>query len=303
MFSRWKNKFQTLPDSLKGVTVLMIAALGFTIMTALIKLLGSKLHVTQILFLRQLGMTLIVAPTLARNFPGSIKTTRLHLHLIRISFALIAMLAGFTAIIHLPLADATAIGFAKSFFVTVFAIWILHEIVGIRRWSATIVGFIGVLLMLQPGSQGFSIYGLYAVIAAAAAGVVMVIIRLMVRTEAPATILTYQAVGVGLVMMVPAIIYWQNPSLSDWIIIIAIGAISYFSQTCNIYAFKWGEASLLASLDYARLLYATALGFFIFGELPGLNTWIGAAIIVAAAIYTVHREAKRRKPLTGPKQS
>jgi drug/metabolite transporter (DMT)-like permease len=240
-------------------------------------------------------MTLIVIPTVARTFPASIRTRRPGLQLARISLALIAMTTGFTAIIHMPLADATAIGFAKSFFVTIFAIVILGEVVRFRRWSATIIGFLGVMLMLQPGTAGFSIYGIYAVVGAAAAGCVMVIIRLLTRTEAAMTILTYQAVGVGLVMAIPAYIYWQAPTQLEWLLIVAIGITAYFSQKCNIYAYKWGEASLLASLDYVRLLYATVLGFLVFGDLPGLYTWVGAVIIVAASIYTVHREAQIRK--------
>jgi drug/metabolite transporter (DMT)-like permease len=292
------KKFHALPDNARGAIILMLAAFGFTIMTVLIKYLGARLHVTQILFLRQVGMTLMVMPTLIRGFPGSIRSTRPGLQVARIGLALIAMTTGFTAIIHMPLADATAIGFAKSFFVTLFAILILHETVRIRRWSATIIGFLGVLLMLQPGTAGFSIYGLYAVIAAAAAGCVMVIIRLLSRNDAAVTILTYQAVGVGIAMALPAIIYWQPPTAFEWILIVAIGIVSYFAQKCNIYAYKWGEASLLASLDYVRLIYATLLGFLVFGDLPGVYTWVGAAIIVAASIYIVHREAQLRKRMT-----
>jgi len=101
-------------------------------------------------------------------------------------------------------------------------------------------------------------------------------------------------------MAIPAWIYWQAPTPLEWLLIVAIGISGYFSQTCNIYAYKWGEASLLASLDYVRLLYATVLGFVVFGDLPGLYTWIGAAIIVAASIYTVHREAQlRRQKMAG----
>ena len=289
------KRFHALPDNIKGALILMVAALGFSFMVTLIKFVGAHLHVTQILFLRQVGMTLIIAPTLLRNFRSSIKTKRLDLQLLRIFFALIAMMTGFSAIIHLPLADATALAFAKSFFVTIFAILFLGEIVGIRRWSATIIGFFGVIVMLRPGTEGFSIYGIYAIVGAAAAGVVMVIIRLLSRSEAPVTILTYQAVGVGLAMAIPAFIYWLPPTPFEWLLIALIGIISYFAQKCNIYAYKWGEASLLASLDYVRLIYTTLLGYLVFDNLPGVYTWIGATIIVSASIYTVHRESKLRK--------
>ena len=291
------KKFHALPGNVKGATILMLAAIGFTIMVALIKLVGTRLHVTQILFLRQSGMALMVAPILARNFPASIRTKRPGLQCARVGFALIAMTAGFTAVINLPLADATAIGFAKSFFVTIFAILILKEVVGIRRWSAIIIGFCGVLFMLQPGTAGFSIYGILSVVASASAGMVMILIRVLSRSESPVTILTYQAVGVGLVMAIPAYLYWQTPTFPEWLLIAGIAIISYYAQKCNIFAYTWGEASLLASLDYVRLIYATILGFLIFDDLPGIHTWVGAGIIVAASIYTIHRESKRKREL------
>jgi len=264
-------------------------------MAMLIKLAGSRLHVTQIILVRQLVMVAIMAPTLARSFPDSIKTQRPFLQLTRIAVALIAMLAGFTALINMPIADATAIGFAKSFFVTIFAIFILKETVGIRRWTATLVGFCGVLVMLQPGGNGFSIYGIYAAIAAIAAGLVMVILRLLSRTEKPSTILIYQAIGVGLVLTFPGIYFWQTPTTTEWLILIAVGVTGYWSQMSNILAYKLGEASLLAPLEYTRLIYATIIGISVFGEYPGKSTIAGAAIVVAASAYTIHRETKLKK--------
>ena len=294
------NKFLSLTDSTKGIIVLLIAAVGFSIMAALIKLAGTRLHVTQILFVRQIVMCLILSPRIAASFPKSLHSGRPGLQLVRVFVALIAMLCGFSAVIHLPLADATAIGFAKSFFVTLFAIVILHETVGPRRWGATIVGFAGVAIMLQPGAGGFSLYGIYAVVGAAAAGLVMIIIRILTRTERPDTIMIYQSFGVGLCMAVPACLFWQTPTPAEWLLLAGIGAVSFISQLGNVFAYKWGEASMLASLEYTRLLYATALGFLIFGTLPGPETLAGAILIVSAAIYIMHREATLKRQKTGP---
>lgn len=263
-------------------------------MAMLIKLAGSRLHVTQIILVRQLVMVAIMTPTMAKSFPDSVKTRRPCLQLTRIVVALVAMLTGFTALINMPIADATAIGFAKSFFVTIFAIFILKETVGVRRWAATLVGFCGVLVMLQPGTNGFSVYGVYAAIAAIAAGLVMVILRLLSRTEKPSTILIYQAVGVGLVLMFPGIYFWQAPSVGEWLLLLAVGVTGYWSQMSNILAYKLGEASLLAPLEYTRLIYATLIGIAVFGDYPGKPTIIGAIIVVAASAYTIHRESKLR---------
>ncbi len=275
----------------------MVAAFGFALMVAMIKLAGERLPVSQILFIRQLGMTMILVPVLVKSFPGVLKTTKLPLQFARILLALVAMLCGFTAIINMPLADATAIAFAKSFFVTIFAVLILKETAGLYRWSAVVVGFLGVLVMLRPGTEGFSIYGLMAVTGAASAGLVMVIIRLLSRSDSPNTILAYQAIGVGLIMAIPAWLQWVPPTAFEWGLLIAIGIVSFFAQKANIYAFSYGEASLLASLDYVRLIYATLFGWLLFSELPGLSTWIGAGIIVVASIYMVQYESRRKHRL------
>ena len=283
---------------MKGIVFLMLASFVFSLMALLIKLLGQRLHITQILLVRQIGMTIMVAPAILRNFPGSLRSNRPGLQLIRVFFALVAMLCGFTAIIHMPLADATAIFFAKSFFVTIFAVFFLSETVGVYRWSAVLLGFVGVLIMLQPGTENFSIYGLASLAGAAGAAAVMILLRLLSRNDSPATIMTYGALGVGVVMILPGIYFWQAVTSPEWLLLVAVAVVSYYGQKCNIYAYKHGEASLLASLDYVRLLWATLFGFLIFDQFPGGSIWFGAAIVIAAAIFMIYRETRRKRILT-----
>ncbi len=296
--STLKARFLAMPDNMKGIATILVAAIGFSTMVALIKFAGQNLHVTQILFVRQIVMVLIVLPGIISHFPESLKTSRLDLQIYRIIGALIAMLFGFYAVIHMPLAEATAIGFAKSFFVTIAAIIILKEKVGPRRWIAVLIGFVGVIIMVQPGTDGFNIISIYALIGSASAGLVMVIIRKLSQTDTPTTILTYQAIAVGVIVAIPAWYYWTSPSLNEWMLLIAIGIISYGAQMLNVYAYKWGEASLLASIDYIRLLYSTAFGYFLFSQVPGPYTWIGSAIIISASIYTIYRERKHKQNLS-----
>lgn len=291
------RKFHALPNNIKGAVFILIAAMFLVAMMMLVKLLGERLNVFQILALRQVFMSIIVAPVILRGFPGVLKTSKPGLQLLRIVFAVIGMLCGFTAVIHIPLADATAISFAKAFFVTIFAIVILAEPVGPRRWAAVAAGFVGVLIMLQPGTEGFSHYGLLALAGAAGASIVMVLIRLMARTEGSTTILSWQALGVGVIMAGPAIYYWQWPTLHEWLLIGLLGAISWAGQMCNINGYKYGEASMMASLDYVRLIYAAILGFVFFNQLPGMNTWAGAAVIVTASLYTIHCERRKNQVL------
>ncbi len=275
----------------------MLASILFSLMALLIKLLGQHLHVTQILLLRQLGMLVMVLPAIMRHFPGSLRSNRPGLQVLRMGFAVVAMLGGFTAVIHLPMADATAIFFAKSFFMTIFAALFLGEIVGVYRWSAVAMGFVGVVIMLQPGTTNFSVYSLASLTGAAGAAAVMVILRILSHKDSADTIMTWSALGIGFVMAIPGIYYWQSPTTSEWGLLAALAVVSYFGQRCNIFAFKHGEASLLASMDYVRLLWATLFGFLVFGHFPGMSTWVGAAIVVAAAVFTVYREARLKRQL------
>ncbi|WP_209014975.1 DMT family transporter [Roseibium limicola] len=287
-----------LPPNTIGALWILQAAFLFTIMSTLIKLLGSDLSVFQILLVRQCVMALIVAPTIIRNLPHSLQTKRPDLQAARVFFATIAMLCGFTAVIELPLADATALGFSKTFFITIFAIFFLGETVGIHRWGATIAGFLGVLLMLNPGGEGLvDPNALLAIIGAAAAGLVSIIIRFLTRTDSPTTILTYQAVCVGILMTGPAIYTWSTPTLEEWGLLAAVGIVSWAGQMSNIRAFRAGEATAIASLDYSRLIYASAIGILVFGQWPSATTLIGAGLIILASLYTIRREAVRGRQL------
>ncbi|MFT5510229.1 MAG: drug/metabolite transporter (DMT)-like permease [Hyphomicrobiaceae bacterium] len=287
-------KLRNLPGNVRGGLWILFGSLFFAIMVVMIKIAGQRLHVTEILFFRQLTMLLLAAPVIIRYFPASLISARPGLQMIRISVAFLAMLLGFTAIIHLPLAEATTLNFAKTFFVGVLAIIFLGEVVGPRRWSAMAMGFVGVIIIAWPqeGAEP-NIYTLMAVGSALAVACVMTLMRTIAQVDKPVTILSYQAIGVGALMIPPTIWYWTQPTLMDLVLVGIIGAVSSVGQLCTIQAFKAGEASAIAPLDYVRLIYALILGFLIFDEWPEPRVFVGAAIIVAAAIYTLHRERVR----------
>ncbi len=263
-------------------------------MVVLIKITGQSLHVTEILFFRQLTMLLLAAPVILRYFPASLISALPWLQTLRISVAFLAMLLGFSAIINLPLAEATTLNFAKTFFVGILAIIFLGEVVGVRRWAAICMGFVGVVIIAWPQEgAALNIYTLMAVGSAAAVAVVMTLMRTIAQVDKPVTILSYQAIGVGILMIPPTIWFWKTPTLTDLMLVGAIGVVSSIGQLCNIQAFKAGEASAIAPLDYVRLIYALILGFVVFDEWPEPRVFAGAAIIVGAAIYTLHRERVR----------
>ncbi len=294
LFARQAERWRRLPGNVRGTLWALAGGGFFAIMMTLIKLVGMTLHVTEVLLFRQFFMILLAMPVIVRvGFAEAFLTERPWWQAARVLVAVGAMLFGFTAVIHLPLADAITIGFARTFFISIFAILFLSEVVGIRRWSAMVVGFAGVLIVAQPEGVGsFNIYGLLAIFGAACAGMVMVIIRILTRTDRPVTILSYQAIGIGLIMIPPAIYYWRAPTWTELAILLAIGAVSSISQTCSILAFRAGEASAVAALDYVRLVYAVLLGVLVFSQWPTPRVLVGAVIIVGAGVYTIVRERR-----------
>ena len=161
------------------------------------------------------------------------------------------------------------------------------------------IGFLGIIIILRPTGEGaLTIYGMLAVLSSAFAAGVMITIRKLARHDRPSTILTYQALFVGLVMMVPAIWFWKTPDGLDILLLICLGVVSSVGQFCNIKAQQNGEAAVLATMDYVRLLYAGIIGWLIFAEIPDGTALAGASLIVIAAIYTMHRELKKGRERT-----
>lgn len=289
----WAARWSALPANVRGGILFVLGSAIFSVMMALIKIAGQRLHVTEVLFIRQMTMIAVAAPVIAAGWPGSLTSARPGLQVTRVGFAFMAMLLGFSALIHMPIAEVTVISFSKAFFTTLLAIIFLSEIVQAARWTALALGFVGVLVIVwpQPG-ETISYWHLAALGSAICVSVVTILIRILAQIDRPVTILTYQAVGVGVLMIPPTIYFWKMPTLEEWVLLITIGVLSAVAQYINILAMKLGEASAIAPLEYTRLVFVTVLGLWLFAEWPDPRVWVGAAIIVGAALYVLHRERR-----------
>ena len=288
---RFAARWAALPPNVRGGILFILGSALFSVMMALIKLAGERLHVTEILLVRQVTMTVLALPVIIAGWPGSLRSARPGLQLCRIGAASLAMILGFSALIHLPLAEVTVILFSKAFFITLLAIVLLSELVRLPRWIALAFGFVGVFVVVWPeAGQSFSPWHLAALASAVCVAMVTIMIRVLAQIDRPVTILTYQSVGVGLLLLVPAMWFWKMPTPWEWLLLIMIGAFSAAAQYLNILAMRAGEASAIAPLEYTRLVFVTLLGLWIFGELPEFRVWIGGAIIIGAALYVLHRE-------------
>jgi drug/metabolite transporter (DMT)-like permease len=248
--------------------------------------------VTQIIGIRQVVILLTLAPVFLSLNSDSWKLKKPKLQGLRSCLALVGILAGFTSIINLPLAMATTIGFTRSFFVIIFAILILKETIGLRRSLAMGVGFAGVLIVAKPdqGLQFSQDVGL-AVLAAASIALNMIVVRIQSRYERPTLMVAYQALLVGIALIIPTWYFWITPTWLELQLLGLIGVLSVFAQWAMVRGLKVGEAAAMAPLDYMRLLYAIFWGFLLFGEWPELNVWIGAGLIFASTLYIIHRDA------------
>ena len=235
-----------------------------------------------------------MAPVFLRMGTVGLKTSRPGIHGARLIIACIAQVGVYTAVVYLPLADATALAFSRILFTTIVAVIVLREVVSGGRWTATFAGFVGVIIMVRPGGDIDPI-ALVAIGGACTFAVANVMIRLMSTTEPPNRILFYYQAGGILVFLPPTVLLWQTPpDLVSWLMALAIGILTAVGMIGFIRGFAVGEASVIGPTEYIRLIFAAGFGLLIFGEVPDGWTITGALIIVACTSFIARMESRKR---------
>lgn len=278
--------------------LMILAYCFFSVMITLIKLVGAHLPLAQILLVRQVLVLALLALAVGHGMRGVLRTTRPGLQVMRASFSLGAMFFGFLAIIHLPMAEATSLGFSQVLFVTLGAIVVLGEKVDARRWLAMAIGFAGVLIILRPSGQAMSLFAISAIVGAVFGAGITITVRMLGQTERTETILFWQGLLMTAALLVPAWWLWVPPTPREWVMLITTGIVGTAGQWLITRAYQYGEASALAPLDFVRLLLATLAGFLVFGEIPDPVTVLGASLVVLGTLDTVRRNS--RKPVRDP---
>lgn len=282
-----------LPGNFRGILWLSLGAFLFSVVDVFVKSLGGRFHPIEISFFRYSCGLIFLMPVFFCMGIANLKTERLPLHLLRMGLAFVAQLGIFITVIHLPLADATAFMFSKPLFTTVVAVFMLREVVSGRRWGATLVGFIGVLVLVRPGAEAINPIALVAVASAMTFAVANVLIRKMSVTEPTGRILFYYHIGGVILFGGPAAYVWTMPIGLEWLLLISIGGLTTIGIFCFMRAFTVGEANAVGPAENLRLIYATVFGFVLFSEIPSVWTVVGAAIIVASTVYIARVEAQR----------
>ncbi|WGF90198.1 DMT family transporter [Marinivivus vitaminiproducens] len=298
---RCRARVANLSSNQLGILWILGFCLCSATVSALIKIVSAGMPSMQIAFIRALLGFIVILPFLAHTGRAGIMTARPGAHLIRGLIGTAGLAAGFYSIVHLELAEATAIGFTKPLFIIVLAALFLGEVVRARRWSATAVGFIGVLIMFRPGVGAFEPAMVIGLIGALAGALVSMTIRSLSRSERPTAILFYFGLTSSLILAIPAAMVWQTPSLLELLLMVLVGAVASGSQLCLIRGYHAAEASALAPFEYAMLPIAMLYGFALFGEIPDLWALLGAGLIVLSTLYIARREASLGKPVQAPR--
>lgn len=252
-------------------------------------------HTFQIVFLRNAFSLLVMLPWLIRVGRSALQTQRLGLHAARCFSGLISMMAWFYSLGVIPLAEATALNFTSSLFVTLGAALFLKERLRLRRSLATLAGFVGVLIIVRPGFQEASWLRGVPVLSALLMAASLLMVKSLSRTEKPTVMVFYMAFFMTVMSAPPAMIVWTWPDNWLWLPGIGLGVSGIFAHFMISNAMTYADASSLVPLSYVQMPITTILAWLFFSELPDLWTWIGCAVVVAANLYIAHREARLAK--------
>jgi len=276
---------------LRAAGLMLASTVSFGLMAVAIRFVSRSLSTPEIAFFRNLFGLLALLPLLWRGAPGVFRTRQLPRYFVRSAIGIGSMLCGFWAIGHLPLSQAISLSYSTPLFVTIFAAIWLGEVVRRRRWTAVLLGFVGVLVIVRPGTTGFSIGSLVAVSAAVLSSVVAIQIKQLSRIDPPDTIVFWTYVFWVPLSLVPAVFEWQWPQGIAWAWLAAIGVFGTGGQLLWTRALRLGEVSALTPIGFMQLPLVSVLAWLLFDE--GIDRWtvLGAAIIFIANAYIAHREA------------
>jgi len=303
----------TLPDPLqhpalalrRGIVLMCFAVVSFTISSTMVKGLGGGYPVSQIVFFRCLLAFLPLYIVIRRGGGWQLlQTKRPWAHAFRVVVGGLALFIGFYALTLMPLADYFAFTYAAPLFATMLSIPLLGEKVGIRRWTAVLVGFAGVLIMLRPGAQSLDYATLVAIAAAFTYALAIVAVRNLARTESSAATVFYFTLA-GLILSAAVLPFeWRTPTSREWALLIGIGLASGFGQILMTDAYRLAPPAVIAPFDYTSMVWALILGYALFGEFPDWPMLIGAVVVIASGVYIIYRETVRgvERPKVTPTQ-
>lgn len=284
-------------SSLRAIVLMASSVAIFAAMDALVKDLGTRYPTLQVMFFRSL--LAFVPIMLLVLHSGSLRELRMQNptgHLLRSLVGVIAMFCFFYSYSRMPLAEVVAISFAAPVFVVALSVPLLGEPVGLRRWTAVVVGFIGVMIMLQPGPGLLKSIAVVPLLGTLFFALAMIVLRKLGRTETSASVAFTFTLSCTLVSACALPFVWVTPGLLDLGLLVTVGLLGGVAQILMTVAFKHADIAVIAPFEYTAIVWATLFGYVFWSEVPGLNIWLGVAIVMASGLFILFREANLQLP-------
>ena len=261
-------------------------------MDASVKWLGATYPTTQIMFFRcAVAMVPIALIVIMRGGPRVLRTRQKNLHLLRSFLGVSAMGLAFFAFPLIPLAEAISILHTAPIFMTALSVLLLGEQVGLRRWAAVITGFIGMLIVVRPGSASFEAGSLYMLAAALLIACTTIIIRHLSAKDDPVCITFYFTLtGIAVSLAGFALQDWVLPPLADLSLLILVGLFGGMAQYLMTLSYRHVAIAIVAPLKYLSIVFGGMLAYLVWEEVPDLYATIGISVIIVSGLYTLHRE-------------
>ncbi|NKB47996.1 MAG: EamA family transporter [Alphaproteobacteria bacterium] len=275
----------------RGALYMVISAFFFAVTAGLIRFATREVHPFEAAFLRSFAGLVFMLPLVMRGGMALVRMKRPRLYFVRGILSAAGTLMWFSALAVIPVGEAVALNFTAPLFATMMAPFILHEVVRARRWTACILGFIGVLIMLRPGIEAVTLGALLSIGSAATIGCNMIIIRVVSQEDNVRTVVLAFSFYLSVFTLVPALAVWQTPSWEVLGAMVLGGVLSTLAHLLLTRAMAIAELSAIAPLDFVRLLFAAGIGFIWFSEVPDIWSAVGAVVIAGSAVYIARREA------------
>lgn len=277
-----------------GVFYVSIGTFMLVIMAAITKHIGERLPAFEIFFFRSAIGFLFVLPVLRNDLLEPLRTKRFGMHFVRGSVGSCGNFCFFWTLTHMLLADSMALQFSRPLWTIPLALLFLGEWAGMRRGLITLLGFAGIMLYARPFTAGFDMNALVGAAGGFFGALVIICIKRLQTSEPTRVIMFYYAFWNAVLALIPTLYTWVTPLWWEWGLLVVIGFLGIGGQGLVTLGLEHGDATFLAPLDYSRIVYAAAIGYIVFGELPGLWSLAGMALIIVASIYLVLTEKKKR---------
>ncbi len=280
--------------NLRGMLFMLLGVSFLSSMDAAVRTaLNLDVTIIQIMAIRGWMITCVLM--LSLPFQGGwpvLATGRIKLHLLRTGIGFFAPLCFFLSLKYLPIADATAIFFCTTFFMTAGSVFILGEQVGVHRWAAVLTGFVGVLIVSSPGTDSFHPASILALLAGASYAGIILSGRLLTRTDSPFKLVFYFSAFNTLIATLFLPFYWGAMNGEIVLLMFLISSLALGGYLCLTYAISIAPIGALAPIEYIALLWAAIFGYVFWQEIPTPSTWLGISIIVLAGLYIMWREGR-----------